>query len=88
MLYFPDQGCRMKREKSLWTDCFASPKTNSCYLQSGLNELCPLGSAARLWGMLSFNQGKGKIQEILMALVQAGQHLDYSLSLLQDFEFV
>lgn len=59
----------MKREKSLWTDCFAFPKTNSCYLLSGLNELIPLGCAARPRGMhrlatgvfrLAFNQGRGK----------------------------
>lgn len=83
----------MKREKSLWTDCFAFPKTNSCYLPSGLNELNPLGCAAGPRGMhrlsagvlrLAFNWGRGKreasIQGILINFIQAGQHLDCSFS--------
>jgi len=75
----------MKREKSLWTDCSAFPKTNSCYLLSGLNELNPLGQAAGPRGMhrlsagvlrLAFNQGRGRreasIQGILINFIQAG----------------
>ena len=93
MLYFPGQGWHMKREKSLWTDCFAFPKTNLCYLPSGLNELNPLGRAAGPWGMhwlsagvlrLTLNQGRGRreasIQESLINFIQAGQHLDCSFS--------
>lgn len=55
----------MKREKSLWTDCFAFQKTNSCYLPSGLNEPIPLGRAARPGGgtgvlRLPLHQGRGR----------------------------
>lgn len=82
----------MKREKSLWTDCFAFPKTNSCSLLSGLNEPNPLGHGAGPWGMhrlsagvpgLTFNQGGGKREAsiqgiILINFIQAAQHPDCS----------
>lgn len=98
MLYFPGRGWHMKREKSLWTDCFAFPKTNSCCLPSGLNEPNPLGRGAGRRGdapaacRSAFNRGRGKreasIQGILISFIQAGQHLEHFPSLLPGFEFM
>lgn len=83
----------MKREKSSWTGCFACPKTNSCYLPSGLNELNPPGRAAGPQGphrlaaavlRLLLDQRRGKteasVQGIPISSIQAGQHLGWSFS--------
>lgn len=82
----------MKREKSLWTDCFAFLKTNSCNLPSGLNELIPLGCAARPWGCTAWlldcsglpltREGakETRVKGILIHFIHSGQHLNCSFT--------